>query len=355
MTSLFEVKPVDRKFYVARIRDFVPDRMIDVHTHVWLDKFKARSSSAPVRTVSWPSRVALHKSIEDLEETYRLLFPGKRVIPQFFSSLATDDDVDAANVYVSECAISHHYPALLFAAPQWSGTEFEHHVLAGHFVGAKVYMTMADAYIPIREMRIFDYLPPHQLEVLDRHGWIAMLHIPRDGRLRDPVNLAQMLEIERRYPNVQVIIAHVGRAYCAEDVGNAFEVLAETRHMRFDFSANTNAEVFEQLIRAVGSKRILFGSDLPILRMRMRRICENGIYINVVPKGLYGDVSGDRNMREVDGAEAEQLTFFMYEELDAFRRAAEATSLGRADIEDIFYNNAATMIQAAGFTEAHWI
>ena len=62
---------------------------------------------------------------------------------------------------------------------------------------------MAAAAIPSDEIPIFDFLPPHQLEVMDRHGWIVMLHIPRDGRLRDPLNLAQMLEIEQRYPRVQ--------------------------------------------------------------------------------------------------------------------------------------------------------
>ena len=34
-----------------------------------------------------------------------------------------------------------------------------------------------------------------------------MLHIPRNGRLRDPVNLAQMLDIEARYPKLQLIVA----------------------------------------------------------------------------------------------------------------------------------------------------
>jgi hypothetical protein len=81
--------------------------------------------------------------------------------------------------------------------------------------------------------------------------------------------------------------------------------------------------------------------------MRMRRICEAGRYVNLVPKGLYGDVSGDPNMREVEGAEAEGLTLFMYEELRAFRRAATEVGLSRGDLEDIFYNNAASMIEAA--------
>ena len=82
----------------------------------------------------------------------------------------------------------------------------------------------------------------------------------------------------------------------------------------------------------------------------MRRICENGIYINIVPKGLYGDVSGDKNMREAVGEEAEGLTFFLYEEIKAIRAAADETGLGEGDLEDLFYNNARIRIEAAGFT-----
>ncbi len=131
-------------------------------------------------------------------------------------------------------------------------------------------------------------------------------------------------------------------------MGNAFEVLAKAEKMYFDISANTNRFVFEKLISAVGPKRILFGSDMPILRMRSRRICENGIYINLVPKGLYGDVAGDKNMWEIEGAEANNLTFFMYEEIFAFKRAAESLGLGQDDIEDVFSRNAERLINELG-------
>ena len=353
MKPLFEVKAVDSKFYEERLRDFLPEKFIDIHTHVWLDEFRGKKSGIPDRFVTWPSRVAHDNPIEDLISTYPLMFPGKQVVPLIFGSvLSLDDDIHGANAYVSECAEKHHVPALIFAAPQWDSTEFEERTITGKFLGAKVYLSLSDLCIPEKEIRIFDFLPHHQLEVLNEHGWIVMLHIPRDGRLKDPVNLAEMLEIEKRYPNVKLIIAHIGRAYCPEDVGNAFEVLAETERMMFDFSANTNAENMEKLIRAVGPKRIMFGSDLPILRMRMRRICEDGNYVNIVPKGLYGEVSGDPHMREVKGEEAEKLTFFMYEEMDAFRRAAEATGLTYGDIEDIFYNNAVRIIEAAKPQEA---
>jgi len=211
----------------------------------------------------------------------------------------------------------------------------------------KSYLSHAPAYLPVDEIRIFDIFPPHQLEVLDRRGWIMMLHIPRSGRLKDPVNLGQMMEIDGRFPNMQSIIAHVGRAYCAEDTGNAFDVLSASRHLFFDIAANTNADVFRGTIECVGPKRVLFGSDMPILRMRMRRICEDGRYINIVPKGLYGDVSGDPHMREVGGEEADRLTFFMYEEIKAFKDAAEKTRLSFAEVEDVFYNNAAAILETA--------
>jgi predicted TIM-barrel fold metal-dependent hydrolase len=352
MTRLLEVQDVDRRFYREKLRSFLPDRIIDVHTHVWLKTF--RKAPPTGRAVTWPLRVAEQNPVEDLVETYELLFPGKPVRPLMFSFVEShEDDFQAANAYVSRAAREHGFAALVFASPQWSAEKLEREIRQGAFLGAKVYLTLSPPDIPVDHIRIFDFLPHEQLQVLHEHGWIVMLHIPRGARLSDPANLADMLEIDRRYPNARVIIAHVGRAYCPEDMGDAFAALKETQHLLFDISANTNAAVFEPLIRTVGPRRILFGSDLPITRMRMRRICEKGNYVNLVPRGLYGDVSDDKHMREVAGEQAESLSFFLYEEIDAFRRAARACGLTTADVEDVFYANAARLIEAvAGRKEA---
>jgi predicted TIM-barrel fold metal-dependent hydrolase len=268
------------------------------------------------------------------------MLPGKKVVPLVFSSVSEGDDMELLNGYVSEAASRMGWPALLYAHPATSGAELERKVRRGGFRGIKVYLTLAPAYLPKAEIRIFDFLPPHQLDVLDRHGWVAMLHIPRDGRLRDPVNVAQLLEIESNWPEVRLIVAHVGRAYCDEDVGDALERLRRTRQMVFDFSANTNASVFEQALRAFGPERCLFGSDMPATRMRMRRICEGGLYVNLVPRGLYGDVSQDRNMREVDPPEADRLSFFLYEELRAIKAAVQAAGVDSRGVRAIFSDNA---------------
>ena len=46
-------------------------------------------------------------------------------------------------------------------------------------------------------------------------------------------------------------------------------------------------------------------------------------------------------MREVEGKEAEEISFFLYDELLSCKRACEKLGLGKSDVEKIFYSNAA--------------
>jgi len=85
MAPLFDVTEVDRKTYAETIRDFLPEKIIDVHTHVWKAEHTAHGDDAFTRVVSWPMKVAKDDPVEDLVEGYRLLFPGKSVTPLMFS------------------------------------------------------------------------------------------------------------------------------------------------------------------------------------------------------------------------------------------------------------------------------
>ena len=342
---LFELTDLDKKIYEEELKDFLPDRIFDVHTHVWLDRLVDKANYPQNnRAVTWPSKVARDNSIEDLEESFRLMFPGKECKALMFTSARASK---ANNDYVAEASRKTGWPALYYSHPEESADQIEERIREGHFLGLKGYLNLSPDYLPEKEIRIFDFFPKYQLERLNQLGAIMMLHIPRDGRLKDPVNLAQMMEIYEEFPNIRMIIAHIGRAYAPEDVGNAFEILKRTPEMVFDFTANCSDFAIEACMRFTGPKRLMFGSDLPILRMRTHRITENGTYINLVPKGLYGDVSGDRHMREVEGEEAEKITFFMYEELLAFKRVCEKLGMTRQDVEDMMYGNAQRMVEEA--------
>lgn len=340
---LLEVKPYDREYYEEYLKPFLPERFIDCHAHIWLKEFH-REGGLREGSQNWPRLVAAENSIEDLNETNRLLFPDNKVISAVYGDPVITIDRERNNRYVAEKAREFGFPALYLSHPDQSAEELERSVLADPvFKGIKVYLQFSPSYIPADEIRIYDFLPKEHLALADRHGWVVQLHIARPGRLGDPVNYCQLLEIEQNYPNLQLLVAHLGRAYADEDVGNALEYLKNTEKTVWDFTANTNERVMEQVLNRFGPERFIYGTDFPIFRMRARRTVENGVYINEVPEGEFPreSIAGDAHMREIPYPEADRITFFIYEEINACRIACRRLGLGRDDVEKIFFKNSA--------------
>ena len=333
---MFEITMTDydKKIYDKYISGFLPETLADIHTHIWRKNFiKPRETKG---CVAWPGLVAPECTPEELIYAYGRLFPGKTVKPVLMGH--PNADLAETNAYTAECGKKYGAPAMFCTSHDAPPDILREALASKRFAGIKPYLSNAPEYIPPDEIRIFDFLPHGHLKIADELSIPVMLHIPRPDRLKDPVNLMQMMEIDARYPNAKVIVAHIGRAYTEDDIGGAFDILKKSKNLLFDFSATTLDKAVADCIEAVGPKRVLFGSDMPITKMRMYRISEGGTYKNVVPRGLYGDVSGDKNMKETNETD---ITFFIYEELMAFRRAAERLRLTENDVFDIFYGNAA--------------
>lgn len=344
--ALLEVLPFDKQYYEELLRDFLPDTFIDCHTHIWLKSHNKPEESGEKRSCGWPDMVAEDHSCEELLETNRLLFPDKTVISVLYGQPMRHIDLKKNNDYVARCAEKHGFPALYLTYPSQPTEEIEAE-FAKHpcFRGLKVYLEFAPSYIPSDEIRIYDFLPPRQLALADRHGWVVQLHIARPGRLKDPVNYVQLREIEEQYPNLQLIVAHLGRAYADEDVGDALDYLKDTKKTVWDFTANTNETVMRRVLETFGPDRFLYGTDFPIFRMKARRVVENGFYINEIPKGSLGDVSSDPHMREIPFPQAEKISFFIYEEILSCKKACRSLGLGREDVRKIFCSNAARIFK----------
>lgn len=337
--SIFTPTEYDKYVYETELKDFLPDKIIDSHAHIW-DAEHAWDDISMNGGSTWVQLVADRMSGEDMIECANLLLPGKEFTPLICGSCNCTTDL--ANDAVLKTKEKYGFPALYRTSYEMTAEELEKAVLEGGYIGLKPYLTFCPPYIPIPEIRIFDFVPPHQLEVANKYGWIVLVHIARDERLRDKVNIAQLMEIEEKYPNVKLIVAHIGRAYAKQDIGNAFEVLGKTKNMLFDFAANLSDDAIRACIEAVGTERLMYGADLPIALMRMYRIVdENGVYQNIVPRGLYGNVTGEPHMIETDD---ENITVMMYEQMRAMKRVATELKLKDKDIENIFYNNAKKMI-----------
>ena len=333
-----QITDYDRHVYETEIKDFLPDHFIDFHVHVWKKEFEAMGSHNGGST--WTDLIADEMTAEHLMDAFKQLFPKQKVTPLVFGGCLCD--FKQTNDYVRDTSKIYGYPTLYRTSYDMPADELEERIKEGGFLGYKPYLTNCPPYIPPKETRIFDFLTHEQLELANKHGWIIMLHIPRDGRLKDPVNIAQLMEIEEKYPNLKLVVAHIGRAYSKQDIGNAFDILGKTKNMYFDFTANVCDDAIRACIEAVGTDRLIFGSDLPIAIMRMYRIVdENGVYHNVVPRGLYGNVSGEPHMIETD---EENVTLMMYEQIRALKRVATDLKLSDKDVEKILCGNAQKLI-----------
>ena len=332
-----KLEDYDRYVYEKEIKDFIPKDFIDFHVHAFRNDFEPYRPGKRAKT--WVSMVADEMTIEQLKDGLIRLFPENNVTPLIFGG--TYFDLKQTNEYIYNAGKENNWPTLYRSDYHMSGEEMEDGIRKGGFLGIKPYLSNRPEYIPTNETRIFDFVTHDQLKVLDKNGWILMLHIPRDGRLKDPVNLAQLKEIEENYPNIRLVIAHIGRAYAKEDIGNAFEVVGKGENTYFDFTANLSDDAIKACIKAVGTKKLIFGSDLPYAAMRMYRIVENGEYINIVRRGEFGDLTGVAHMRETDERD---VTLMIYEQIKALKRVATEMKLSDKDVEDIMNNNAKRLI-----------
>lgn len=335
----------DKKIWQEELAPFLPQKIFDIHTHVYLKKNMPPLPEGTVRKVTWAGAVAEENPIEDLKYVYDTIFPGKDVKALMFCGGSRGFDKN--NEYVKTVSQNTLWPALYYSMPYQSADEVEQKIREGGFLGIKSYLSRAPKYIPTKEVRIYDFFPPHQLERLNEMGAIVMCHVPRDGRLKDPVNLHQIVEIRQKYPKLRFIVAHIGRAYTKDDVGDAFDMLDTIPGTMYDFSANSCEYVITEAIKHAGTKCLMFGTDMPILRMRAHRIDQNGTYINIVPSGMYEEAKNDPHLRYATEEEEKTITFLAYEELLAFKRACISLNLTKQDVEDMMYNNAQRLTDGA--------
>ncbi|MGQ9684346.1 MAG: amidohydrolase family protein, partial [Anaerolineae bacterium] len=314
---------VDMPFYRAHLQDRLPERIIDIHTHAAALKVWQPGDPEPQ---DWPDRInrGCFMPVPNLLAALRLLFPGKEVAPVVLAYGTREDPDGPADYLRGELENYRHVYGFLNVLPEWSEGELVRRFRRGRFHGLKPYPTLAPSHIPPADVTIFDYLPPRHLKVAEEQGWLIMLHIPRADRLADPVNVAHLKRIADEYPALKVILAHVGRAYSPRIAEEGFAALGDTaRFYWWDFSANSLQLAVEMLIEAVGPQRILYGSDLPITAARMRRIHEGDNYVNLMREADWED--SHTRLAPLD--ERESITFFIYEEIAAFLRAADAKGL----------------------------
>ncbi|MGA2866593.1 MAG: amidohydrolase family protein [Verrucomicrobiota bacterium] len=335
---------VDRAFWDEHLEQWLPRRLIDAHLHVARAADRLAPMTEARRKQYWVNEVCEPIDAPTAERCCRTVFPNRELSCLAFGMPDLDFDLDAGNAYLEQECPKRGWHSLAVIQPQWSPDKIAALLRAPGVIGVKPYYALLslnretrDAHL---EASIFDFLPHRQLEVVnDGHGWVT-LHVPKAARLGHPDNLREIRELRRRYPNIALVIAHLGRCYTEPQALEALPQFAEDPGLFFDTSAVLNPACHRLALQHLGPQRLIYGSDNPVLYMRGRRQYSGRSYINRVSHPFHFN-----QQREAPEVEA-RYTLFMYEDLCAIKQACEELGVtGRKEIESIFHDNAARLIR----------
>ena len=328
----------DRAFWEEHLEGWLPRRIVDAHVHVQHPRFLIETIGEELKRSYWVMELTETQEAETAERCYRVLFPGREVSCLCFPMPSLGAEIEGANLDTAQEAHRRGWRSLVVTRPTWVAEQIAWWLDQPSVIGVKPYYCMMgysrtsrDTYA---EASIFDYLPHHQLEVLDaRRAWLT-LHVPKAGRLGHPDNQREVRELRRRYPNLLLVIAHLGRSYTLPHAQEALPPLADDPGLYFDISAVMNPEVLELALRLFGPERVIYGTDNPVFYMRGRQQWEGRRYINRTSHPFH--FNKEREAPEIEAG----YTLYMYEALAALKEACARVGVGEEGVRSILAGNA---------------
>ena len=314
------------------LNDFLPDRIFDAHAHLYDASFIPGMYAAG-GCFSMRPRCEVSEYLEDMEP----LLGGKREIRL---NIVTTPDASMADPSTGNRQAAteflagqlEKYPGNvgeIMVSPDDTPEEIEAQLIHPAIRGFKCYHVLAPNK-PTWNASIGEYLPEAAWQVADRRGLAITLHMVRDKALADPVNLNYITEMAKKYPNAVLILAHAARSFAAWTALETVEKIAHLDNVWYDFAAVCESPAMFQIMRKVGVKRCMWGSDYPISRSAGKAIsiADSFYWIN------------DQDLSRFAGPTEFHFWQVGTENLMATRQACLMLDLKEDAVEDLFYNNA---------------
>ena len=338
MSALLHLNDVDRRIWEEELAEFVPQRVFDVHTHVyrWAFNLDPQKETGAYKSLlgdlyadaSWEMVEAVDSALMPGREVHRLSFPFPFQHPCDFA---------ASNEFVAaQAAKDRQSAALMLVHPGMSADEIERDIDKHGFLGLKPYRFYSSTGDAV-ECRLTDFLPEHQIALADRRGLILMMHLAKRDAIADRENLEDLTRLCEKYPAARWILAHCARSYSSWAIEKAAGTLRGLANVWYDTSSVCESDAMDALYTAVGTDRVMYGSDdIPVGVLR-------GKYISF---GFAWAFLSEKNHALNLSHCEERMTFTRYEQLRAMCRAAKRLGMTRGQTEALFCGTAANLVAA---------
>lgn len=333
----------EQEIYDSQIDSFLPSKIMDFHAHSGLrENFCEVTEQRKKENIG--VAIAYYLAIEDLYYIYDKIFKDKIVETVVCPFPFKECKAKEANEYVSEIIRQYNYVDGFFLADhETTEKEMQKLILKDGFKGVKPYpdRLVDKAW---NEINVYDYVSLAMMKVANQYKLPIFLHVPKDTRLADKNTIRQIREIAGKFPDLTIVLAHVGRLHCPPLIKQGINGVYDLQNVYLETSLVTNPEVFSFALEKFSPERMIFGTDLPATLLRCRIICDNGRRIWAVKEKYPWVKEEDRKLYK---SEIDTLSPLIYENILAFKSAIEELNLNRNDVEKIFYKNAKKILDRA--------
>lgn len=323
----WDFNPVDAAV-IDGLQDFLPEKIFDSHAHIYRVKDLNLSPEQP----SLWSGGKEEASIQSWREQVAPFFPHAELVGGlFFPAPLPKADIAGSNAYlISELDKHPESRGLALVSPHHRPEDFPEVLSHPQVVGLKPYHVYSTQK-PTAQSAISGFFPEHWWKWAHERGAVVMMHIMKDGALRDSENVAEIRRMCLDYPGIKLVLAHTGRSFYAPNA-RGIKAIADLENIWFDMSGVCESEPMEEVIDFMGATKLLWGSDFPVSSLRGKAVTVGDGFFWMDP--LSCDWKKSLGNPILVGVES----------LRALRQACHRMSLQPEDIAGIFYTNAMQLL-----------
>ena len=316
-----------------RLKGFIPDRVFDVHAHVY-DRAFIPNMAKP-GTIEYDN-IPVAGADEMLSQQGKLygdvfLRANLIIFPDPAMADLSNGMREAGTQFLKKQLEKHpECVGEAFVIPSDTKEDVEKLLIHPNIRGFKCYHVTANRQGKTFDADIGEYLPESAWQVADERGLCITLHMVKKQALADPGNLDYIQKMARKYPNAKLILAHAARSFAAWTAMESVKKLKDYPNVLFDIAAVCESPSIFEVIRQAGPQRVMWGSDYPVSLMRGKCISIADSFLWLYKEQLELCASNTEFDADLVGMEG----------LLAFQQAAYMLNLSRAEVEDIFYHNA---------------
>lgn len=331
MYEYFKKNALDIEFYNNYIKNRLPDKIFDAHTHVNLPEHVVDITQEAIKG-DWALECGLIMTYEDAKFYFKTFFPDKEIQNLMLPWPLKDADTKGNNMYISDLIKRENKHGLMTIRPEWDVEYIEKEFLKGRYCGFKPYPYFASA-VKGADVSIYDFMPKEHFQMADKLKASVLMHLPRKGRLADDDNIKEICDIIQNYPNIKLVLAHMGRCFNLSYFKDGLKKLGDNaKSLYFDTAAVMNPGVLEYGFGKLDDNQIIYGTDLPIFLWHGKRRWSDDQYFNLCRE--------DFSWNTHDYPEDEkQYTFFIYYQLKNILDIIDKIK-DRCFTEKLFFKNA---------------